>query len=202
MRIARYLVPVVMLIFASWAFVTLIGEPRLSSATVTDDKRTRIAAIMDAVAANGQFSGTILVSVGGEIIYTGAFGLADIERNVPNTLDTQFRIASATKPFTTLLIYQLADAGKLSLSDTLSDWLPEYPAERGAKITVSHLLTHRSGVTGEARIPELEKIERHRWTREELLQEIAGRDPAYYFDVDEFRRLAEVLPQLNEVTDR
>jgi CubicO group peptidase (beta-lactamase class C family) len=162
MRIARYPAPGVMSILASWVFVMLIGEPRLSSATVADDQRTRIAAIMDATAANGQFSGTILVSVGGEIIYTGAFGLADIERSVPNTLDTQFRIASATKPFTALLIYQLADAGKLSLSDTLSDWLPEYPAERGARITVSHLLTHRSGVTGEGRIPELGKIERHR----------------------------------------
>ena len=158
MRLAGYLVPVALLLLVSWVFVTLIGEPRLSGAEVTDDQRTRIAAIMDATAANGQFSGTILVSVDGEIIYTAAFGPADIERGVPNTLDTQFRIASATKPFTSLLIYQLADAGKLSLSDTLSDWLPEYPPEKGAKITVYQLLTHRSGITGEGRIPALENI--------------------------------------------
>ncbi len=135
-----------------------------------------IAAIMEALAANGQYSGTVLVSVRGEVVYTGAFGLADIERGVPNTVETQFRIASATKPFTTLLAYQLVDAGKLSFDDKLSDWLPEYPAEKGASITVSHLLHHRGGITGEWRIPELEQIERHRWTRASILEEIASRD--------------------------
>jgi CubicO group peptidase (beta-lactamase class C family) len=116
------------------------------------------------------------VSAESEPVYSGAFGLADIERQVPNSLDTQFRIASATKPFTTLLVYQLVHAGKLNLDDKLSDLVPEYPAEKGASITVSQLLTHRSGITGEGRIPELEQIERHRWTQEELLQEIASRD--------------------------
>ncbi len=116
------------------------------------------------------------MSAESEPVYSGAFGLADIERQVPNSLDTQFRIASATKPFTTLLVYQLVHAGKLNLDDKLSDLVPEYPAEKGASITVSQLLTHRSGITGEGRIPELEQIERHRWTQEELLQEIASRD--------------------------
>jgi len=143
---------------------------------VSDSQRADIASIMEAVAANGQFSGTVLVSVGGEPVYSGAFGLADIERGVPNTLDTQFRIASITKSFTDLLIYQLAASGKLSLDDKLSDLVPEYPAEKGANIAVFQLLTHRSGITGEGRIPELENIERHRWTRDELLQEIAGRE--------------------------
>jgi CubicO group peptidase (beta-lactamase class C family) len=102
--------------------------------------------------------------------------LADIERGVHNTIDTQFRIASITKSFTTLLVYQLAESGRLSLDDKLSDLVPEYPAEKGANITVSQLLTHRAGITGEGRIPELEQIERHRWTRDGLLQEVAGRD--------------------------
>jgi len=158
------------------ATVSLSGEPRLSGKQVTERQRAEIAAIMEALATNGQYSGTLLVSVKGEVVYTGAFGLADIERGVPNTLDTRFRIASATKPFTTLLVYQLVAAGKLSLDDKLSDWVPEYPADKGANITVSHLLRHRSGITGEGRIPELEQIERHRWTREALLQEVASRD--------------------------
>ena len=145
-------------------------------AQVSDDQRTAIAAIMEAIETNEQFSGTALVSVDGEIVYSGAFGLADIERNIPNELDTQFRIASATKPFTTLLIYQLAAMGKLSLNDKLSDLVPEYPAAKGANITVSHLLNHTSGITGEWRIEELEDIERHRWTQDELLAEVASRD--------------------------
>ena len=145
-------------------------------AQVSDSQRTAIAAIMEAIETNEQFSGTALVSVDGEIVYSGAFGSADIERNIPNELDTQFRIASATKPFTTLLIYQLAAMGKLSLNDKLSDLVPEYPTTKGANITVSHLLNHTSGITGEWRIEELEDIERHRWTQDELLAEVASRD--------------------------
>jgi CubicO group peptidase (beta-lactamase class C family) len=167
---------VVLLSAAALVFTTHIAEPRLPQGQISDAQRSEISAIMEAVAANGQFSGTLLVSVRGEPIYTGAFALADIERGVPNRLDTQFRIASATKPFTTLLVYQLVEAGELSLDDKLSDWVPEYPAEKGADITVLQLLTHRSGITGEWRIPELEQIERHRWTKAELLEEIAGRD--------------------------
>jgi len=146
------------------------------SAHISDSQRAEISAIMAVIEANEQFSGTALVSVGGEIVYTRAFGLADIERGVPNALDTQFRIASATKPFTTLLVYQLAASGKLSLNDKLSDLVPDYPASKGANITVSHLLNHTSGITGEWRIDELEDIERHRWTQDELLAEVASRD--------------------------
>lgn len=157
-------------------FLALSCEPGLSSEHISDSQRAEVSAIMETLAANGQFSGTILVSVRGEVIYTGAFGQADIERGSPNTLDTQFRIASTTKAFTDLLIYQLAASGKLSLDDKLSDLVPGFPADKGAKITVSQLLIHRAGITGEGRIPELEDIERHRWTRDELLKEVAGRD--------------------------
>jgi len=155
---------------------TLCISPAVFSAHISDSQRAAIAAIMEAIETNEQFSGTALVSVDGEIVYSGAMGLADIERNIPNELDTQFRIASATKPFTTLLIYQLAAMGKLSLNDKLSDLVPEYPAAKGANITVSHLLNHTSGITGEWRIEELEDIERHRWTQDELLAEVASRD--------------------------
>jgi len=152
------------------------GAAHHGGATIVERQRAEVSAIMEALAANGQYSGTVLVSVRGEPVYTGAFGMADIERGVPNALETQFRIASATKPFTTLLAYQLVDAGKLRMDDRLSDWVPEYPAEKGGNITVWQLLHHRSGVTGEGRIPELEQIERHRWTQQALLQEIASRD--------------------------
>lgn len=160
----------------AFLFLTPPREPRLLGQEVSARQRAEIAAVMEALAANGQYSGTVLVAVGGRTVYQGAFGLADMERGVPNTDSTQFRIASATKPFTTLLVYQLVEAGKLSLDDRLSTWLPEFPAEKGGEITIEHLLSHRSGITGEGRIPELEQIERFRWTRSDLLKEIADRE--------------------------
>jgi CubicO group peptidase (beta-lactamase class C family) len=175
-RGSRFFIAVLVVGTTIFAVVALTSSQRPSLVEISDSQRDEIASIMEALAVNGQFSGTVLVSVGGQPVYSGAFGLADIERGVPNTLDTQFRIASATKPFTALLVYQLVASGKLSLDDKLSDWLPEFPVEKGGRITLLHLLMHRSGITGEGRIPELGQIERHRWTREELLQEIACRD--------------------------
>lgn len=156
--------------------LTTNRKPRLAGQEVGARQLVEIAAVMEALAANGQYSGTVLVAAGGQPVYQRAFGLADIERGVPNTDSTQFRIASATKPFTTLLVYQLVAAGKLNLDDKLSTWLPEFPADKGAHITIEHLLSHRSGITGEGRIPELAQIERFRWTPTDLLQEVASRD--------------------------
>jgi CubicO group peptidase (beta-lactamase class C family) len=138
----KVLIPVlVMAAMAGTAFLLpglpwLSGEPVLANDSISDGQRAEIAAILEAMAANGQFSGTVLVSVRGEEVYSGAFGLADIERGVPNRVDTQFRIASATKPFTSLLVYQLVESGKLRFDDRLSDLVPEYPANKGADITV------------------------------------------------------------------
>ena len=136
----KVLIPVlVMAAMAGTAFLLpglpwLSGEPVLANDSISDGQRAEIAAILEAMAANGQFSGTVLVSVRGEEVYSGAFGLADIERGVPNRVDTQFRIASATKPFTSLLVYQLVESGKLRFDDRLSDLVPEYPANKGADV--------------------------------------------------------------------
>jgi hypothetical protein len=56
------------------ATVSPAGEPRLSGKKVTESQRAQIAAIMEALATNGQYSGTALVSVNDEVVYTGASG--------------------------------------------------------------------------------------------------------------------------------
>lgn len=89
--------------------------------------------------------GTVLVSSKGKIIYKKAFGMANIELNVPMQVDNIFRIASITKQFTAVAILQLMENGKLNLNDEITRFLPDYPTQ-GAKITIEHLLTHTSGI--------------------------------------------------------
>ncbi len=69
-----------------------------------------------------------------------------MEWNIPNTPNTEFRIASLTKQFTAMLIMQLKQGGKLDIQAHIIDYMPYYRKDIGTKITIHHLLTHTSGI--------------------------------------------------------
>jgi CubicO group peptidase (beta-lactamase class C family) len=97
-------------------------------------------------ANSGHLNGVILVADNGNIIYSKAFGLANLEWNIPNDINTKFRIYSMSKQFTALLIMQLVEAGKIDLHQAISEYLPYYRKDVGSKVTVHHLLTHTHGI--------------------------------------------------------
>jgi len=78
-----------------------------------------------------------------------------------------------------ILILQLVEKGKLDLDGKLIDYLPGFPKEKGEDITIRQLLSHRAGITGEWRIPNLIDIEKEYYTRDRLLRTIAERDLVY-----------------------
>ena len=86
----------------------------------------------------------ILVARGDEVLYRGARGLADVRTGTPLTADSVFRIGSISKQFAAAGLLKLVEAGKLSLDDPLSKFLPDFP--NGKHITVLELLNHTSGV--------------------------------------------------------
>lgn len=93
----------------------------------------------------GETSGVaVLVARDGKIVFQGGFGLADLERKTPVTVETKFRIGSITKQFTAAAILKLAEQGKLAVTDPLSKFFPDFP--RGGEVTLRHLLTHTSGI--------------------------------------------------------
>lgn len=93
-----------------------------------------------------QFSGSVLVAENGKVIYKKGFGLANMEWNIPNEPDTKFRLGSITKQFTSTLVLQLVEQGKLKLDGKVSDYLVGYRKDTGDKITIHHLLSHTSGL--------------------------------------------------------
>lgn len=93
---------------------------------------------------NGKFQGTITISEGGENIYNKSFGLRDYYNNIPANTETKYRIGSISKTFTAVMILKLVEEGKISLTDFLSKYYPEIP--NSDKITISHLMTHQSGI--------------------------------------------------------
>ncbi len=90
------------------------------------------------------FSGVILIADSKNILYTQAFGYADLAFNIPVTTKSKFRIASITKTFTASAILRLQEKGKLSVSDHLNKYYPSFP--KADSITIEQLLTHSSGV--------------------------------------------------------
>jgi CubicO group peptidase (beta-lactamase class C family) len=97
-------------------------------------------------AAADRFSGTVLIAKKGKPLLSGAYGLADREKNLPNTIDTRFRIGSMNKMFTATAVLQLAQAGKLALTDPLGKYITDYPNhDIATKVTIHNLLTHTGG---------------------------------------------------------
>ncbi len=145
----------------------------------SEDRIKEIDKVVNTLYENGQFSGAVLVSVKGKVVYKKAVGYASLEDSIPNTCDTKFRIASFTKPFTAMLILQLVEDGRIKLDGKLADYLPEFTVDGGGKITIHQLLTHTAGITGESRIPDLIDIEKLHYTRKELLDRIMEYDLVY-----------------------
>ena len=90
------------------------------------------------------FSGAILISQNGMILFEKGFGLSDLETRAPNTAQTRFRIGSLNKQLTAAAVLLLEEKGKLSTDDAVSKFFPDFP--NGAAITLRQLLTHRSGL--------------------------------------------------------
>ncbi len=126
------------------------------------------------------FQGTVLVADRGEVVYQRAFGQANREWSVPNTLDTRFNIASLSKQFTAVLILRLVNEGRLDLEGTISDYLPEYRSDVGRRITLHHLLTHQSGIPNYTSLPYVWSDSlTQRYSTEDLIRRFGSLDPEF-----------------------
>jgi CubicO group peptidase (beta-lactamase class C family) len=85
------------------------------------------------------------VAVRGTPVLLKAYGMADLEHNVPNTPDTVFENGSVSKQFTAMAIMLLVEDGRLSLDDEVRKHIPELP-DYGTSLTIRHMLTHTSGL--------------------------------------------------------
>jgi len=104
---------------------------------------------IDSIVTAGEFSGVVLVAKDGVPIVERAYGFADREARIPNTIETAFNLGSINKFFTQIAIRQLATAGKLDIDSSLARAWPDYPNQDVARrVTIRQLLQHRSGVGG------------------------------------------------------
>jgi D-alanyl-D-alanine carboxypeptidase len=107
---------------------------------------TRLDAYFTQLAADEAFSGVALVARNGVPLLFKAYGFASREKEIPNNIRTRFNLGSINKTFTQVAIRQLVAAGKLSMTDTLGKFLPDYPQAVSRAATVEQLLGHRAGL--------------------------------------------------------
>jgi CubicO group peptidase (beta-lactamase class C family) len=121
------------------------APPPVTGPKLTDhDAAETMRSTLDQAAKSGQLSGVALLARGDATLLANAWGLADRDRRTPMTVDTRLNLGSIGKLFTRTAVAQLAEAGKLSLDDKLSKYLPDFP--HADSITLDMLASHRSGV--------------------------------------------------------
>jgi CubicO group peptidase (beta-lactamase class C family) len=128
------------------------GLKRVASVAVTEEERLHeIGAYLKQMSDAEIFSGVVVIARDGKPVFARAYGYANREKRILNTLETPFLIGSLNKLFTGLAIGQLVEQGKLSYDDSLAKFLPDYPDSVSAnKIRIKHLLSHTSGLMRES----------------------------------------------------
>lgn len=145
------------------------GTP--DQAGMSPERLARITTTMKAFTEQGRLAGTVtLVARDGKVVYHEAAGKRDLEKGVPMTTDTLFRIASMSKAVTSVAIMMLVEEGRLHLEDPVSRYIPSFarttvvvPPPAGTApgaaaaaagsapavrpITIRHLLTHTAGIS-------------------------------------------------------
>jgi len=106
--------------------------------------KAKLDAYIDTLANNNRFMGSVAVSNGKELIYTKSVGFADIEQGLKANENSKYRIGSISKTFTAVLVLKAIEENKLDLSQTIDKYFPEIL--NADKITITHLLYHRSGI--------------------------------------------------------
>ena len=141
------------------------------------DHTAQIQAVLALANKYRQFNGSALVAENGKVIYKQGFGMANMEWAIPNSTDTRFRLGSITKQFTSMLVLQLVEQGKIKLDGNILDYLPDYRKDIGTKVTVHHLLTHTSGIPSYTGLPGFfQNVSRNPYKVDEFVKKYASGD--------------------------
>ena len=124
----------------------IIATRREEKALKPSDAAVETRAMLEAFVEDAKVPGmSVAIAVNGNIVFSEAFGMADIESGMLATPQTRFRIASISKSLTGTAAALLAERGELDLEAPISTYLPDYPAV-GQSITPMQLATHMSGI--------------------------------------------------------
>jgi CubicO group peptidase (beta-lactamase class C family) len=159
------------------AALFLVVCAQAQAAAQAGDKAAKIDELLKAYAGLSQFNGVALVAEDGKVIFKKGYGMANMEWNIPVEPDTRFRLGSITKQFTSMLVLQLVQEGKVKLDGKITDYLPDYRKDTGDRVTVHHLLNHTSGIPSYTGMPNfLQEVSRNPYKVSDFVKKYASGD--------------------------
>ena len=156
---------------------TIVWLVAVHAPALAQDKAAQIDELMKIYTSYHQFNGAVLVAENGKVIFKKGYGMANMEWNIPVEPDTKFRLGSITKQFTSMLVMQLVQEGKIKLEGKLTDYLPDYRKDTGDRITIHQLLNHTSGIPSYTGLPNFfQDISRNPYTVSDFVKKFASGD--------------------------
>jgi D-alanyl-D-alanine carboxypeptidase len=160
------------------ALAALLGLGTLASHAQTLNA-AKLDSLLNLLAANNKMMGSLALSHEGQVVYSHAFGAAQVAgaATTPATPATRYRVGSVTKVFTATLIFQLIEEKKLTLATPLATFFPQLP--NAGTITIDQLLSHHSGLHSFTSDPAYPGYLAQPKTQAELLAIIAKTTPDF-----------------------
>jgi CubicO group peptidase (beta-lactamase class C family) len=150
---------------------------------MTDDLQL-VDSLFTAYSGTNVPGASVVVISGGRVVVRRAYGMADLERRVAATPETDYRLASVSKQFTAMAVMLLAEGGKLRYDQPVGDFVPELPAA-SRSVTVRHLLNHTSGLWDyEDLVPESRTAQ---LDDRDVLELLASKDSLYFSPGSQYR---------------
>ena len=141
--------------------------------------KTKLDRFFDRLAEKNKAMGSLIIAKGDNAVYTRSIGFSHNDGTVkkPLSMSSKFRIGSVTKMYTAVMVFQLIEEEKLTLSDRLHKFMPQIP--NADKITIEHILAHRSGIPG-AQIEGKFRARRSTGiTKDEMVAELVNGKPNF-----------------------
>lgn len=161
-------------------FATLLTLTLWTTGNAQTLDKAKLDQFFDRLAEKNKGMGSLTIAKDGQVLYTRSIGYGEISGSVkkPLTEATRFRIASITKMYTAVMILQLAEEGKLKLTDTLDKFYPQVP--NASEITIEQVLRHRSGIPNVRRNAEGQpNINTLPITKDEMLELVVKARPDF-----------------------
>lgn len=138
----------------------LIVQLTSNPAKADDADTAEIEAMMQSAYGDAGAGAAIMVMQGEEVIFSNAYGMANLEWDIPATPQTSYRLGSISKPITAIAVLQLVQAGRVDLDQPISTYLPDLQGAQ-RQPTIRQLLSHTSGLMDHFWLPQIPTIMRN-----------------------------------------
>ena len=123
----------------------------------TEKVNQKLDSLLQRIHKRHDFNGSVLVAKNGKIVYNNEVGYADFKKKEPINKTSLFQLASVSKQFTATAIMLLYQKNKIKLTDTVTNFFPDFPYEN---VTIKNLLNHTAG------LPKYFWVAEHKWKKE------------------------------------